>query len=44
VASSAFLWKKRKANVAHETINHFDRNFAKCSAILQIRSPAKLAN
>jgi len=32
--------QKCKANVAHETINHFACNFAKCLPILQILSPA----
>jgi len=40
VASSAYLRKKRKANGAHVTINHFFRNFAKCLPNLKILSPA----
>jgi len=32
--------KKRKANGAHETMNRFVSNFAKCSSILKILSPA----
>jgi len=35
------LWgKKRKANGAYETINHFVRRFAKCSPIVKSLSPA----
>jgi len=41
VSSVSLRKKKHKANEAHETINHFVCNFAKCSAILKILSPAK---
>jgi len=32
--------KKRKANGTNKAINHFVRNFAKCSPILKIHSAA----